>query len=221
MRQEDEDRLEARSVPGGRIWSDQGQHPTVSTRAARCLDPQPNPMLTIRELTAEETSLVDRCLPLSRLHRTSRRSSTYLVASKTAFRSGSPTYLARTRLRLPEIKDVYVSPDRRRQVVATLLAGAAEISARRARGCARMSLSVSAEGNPTARRLYERLGYRDGGVPPFRTLGVITLRASSSRSTTRSCTWPSPSSRDPHRVRSVPGANGRIPRGQAANRSPP
>jgi RimJ/RimL family protein N-acetyltransferase len=39
-----------------------------------------------------------------------------------------------------------------------------------------MSLSVSAEGNPAAKRLYERLGYRDAGVDPVRVLGVITLR---------------------------------------------
>jgi ribosomal protein S18 acetylase RimI-like enzyme len=68
-----------------------------------------------------------------------------------------------------------VSPDRRRHGVATLLTEAAE-NAARARGCARMSLSVSAEGNPAARSLYERLGYRDAGVAPVRTLGVITLR---------------------------------------------
>jgi predicted GNAT family acetyltransferase len=133
-------------------------------------------MLTVRELTADETELVDRFLPLSRLDQHAAHGSTYLIAWEDDQPVGH-THIAwrETHLGLPEIQDVYVSPDHRQQGIATLLTAAAEDAAR-AQGCARMSLSVSAEGNPAAKRLYERLGYRDAGVDPVRVLGVITLR---------------------------------------------
>jgi hypothetical protein len=51
--------------------------------------------------------------------------------------------------------------------------GAAERLAA-ARGHERMSLSVGEAGE--ARRLYERLGYRDAGVPPVRVEGTIVIR---------------------------------------------
>jgi GNAT superfamily N-acetyltransferase len=133
-------------------------------------------MLTVRILTAADVELVDRHLPLSRLDRHTRDRSTYLVA----WDGGEPIGHAHiawtgTHLGLPEIQDVYVSPGRRRHGVATLLTTAAENEAK-ARGASRISLCVSAEGNLEARRLYERLGYRDAGVPPVRVSGVITLR---------------------------------------------
>ena len=76
---------------------------------------------------------------------------------------------------VPEVQDVYVLPDRRRRGIATRLTGAAEDEAR-ARGFARISLSVSAEGNDAARNLYDALGYRDAGLEPVRVLGTILLR---------------------------------------------
>ena len=133
-------------------------------------------MVTIRELTADEVGLVDRYLPLNRLDQHAAEGSTYLIAWEDDEPVGHAHIAWRdTHLGLPEIQDVYVSPDRRRQGIATLLTEAAEAAAR-TRGCARMSLSVSADGNPAARSLYERLGYRDAGVAPVRILGVITLR---------------------------------------------
>jgi GNAT superfamily N-acetyltransferase len=133
-------------------------------------------MITIRELTADETELVDRYLPLSRLDQYAAQGSTYLIAWEDDEPVGHAHIAWReTHLGLPEIQDVYVSPDRRRQGIATLLTAAVEDAAR-AQGCGRTSLSVSAEGNPAAKRLYERLGYRDAGVAPVRVVGVITLR---------------------------------------------
>lgn len=133
-------------------------------------------MLTVSELTPAEVELVDRHLPLSRLDQHAREQSTYLVA----WENGLPIGHAHiawggTHLRLPEIQDVFVLPDKRRLGIATQLTHAAENEAR-ARGWARISLSVSQEGNSAARRLYEKLGYADAGVEPVRVKGQITLR---------------------------------------------
>ena len=54
-------------------------------------------------------------------------------------------------------------------------ANSAEDTAR-TRGWTSISLSVSKDGNPEAKRLYERLGYIDAGVPPVRVSGTILLR---------------------------------------------
>jgi ribosomal protein S18 acetylase RimI-like enzyme len=76
---------------------------------------------------------------------------------------------------VPEIGDVWVVPDRRGQGIGSELTRAAERLAA-ARGHERISLSVSLEKNPGARRLYERLGYRDAGIEPERIAGTIRLR---------------------------------------------
>jgi GNAT superfamily N-acetyltransferase len=133
-------------------------------------------MLSVRALSGAEVELVDRHLPLSRLDQHAREGSTYLVAWEDEEPVGHAhvAWLG-THLALPEIQDVYVSPAHRRRGIATLLTEAAETEAR-ARGCMRISLSVSVEGNPAARDLYEQLGYRDAGVPTVRTVGLITLR---------------------------------------------
>jgi predicted GNAT family acetyltransferase len=80
----------------------------------------------------------------------------------------------RTKLGVPEIQDVYVEPAHRRRGVATALSRGVEQEAVR-RGHAQISLSVGL-GNEPARRLYERLGYRDAGLVPERVLGTITIR---------------------------------------------
>ena len=46
---------------------------------------------------------------------------------------------------------------------------------RRARGHPRIALDVDVE-NAAARALYERLGYREVGIPPRRAYGTILLR---------------------------------------------
>jgi ribosomal protein S18 acetylase RimI-like enzyme len=75
---------------------------------------------------------------------------------------------------VPEIQDVYVEPAHRRRGVATALSRGVEQEAV-LRGHAQISLSVGL-GNEPARRLYERLGYRDAGLEPERVLGTITIR---------------------------------------------
>lgn len=133
-------------------------------------------MLVVRPLLAAEVELVDQQLPLARLDRHGEEGSPYLIAWE-GTRPVGHAHLAweGTHLGLPEIQDVFVVPDRRRRGIATALTLAAEREARR-RGFDRISLSVSAQGNEPARRLYERLGYRDAGVEPVRVRGTITVR---------------------------------------------
>jgi [ribosomal protein S18]-alanine N-acetyltransferase len=75
---------------------------------------------------------------------------------------------------VPEIQDVFVRADRRRQGVGTAVTRAAERAAG-ARGHRRVSIGTSID-NDGARRLYEGLGYRDAGVEPVRVHGTITIR---------------------------------------------
>lgn len=133
-------------------------------------------MLNITELRPADVPTVDQHLPLSRLDQQAREGSTYLIA----WDEGRPVGHAhvawqRTHIGVPEIQDVFVLPEHRRRGIATRLTRAAEDEARR-RGWDRISLSVSAEGNESARRLYDSLGYLDAGVAPVRVLGTIMLR---------------------------------------------
>lgn len=132
-------------------------------------------MLVVAELDSSELELVDRHLPLSRLDQRGDEG-TYLIA----WEDDHPVGHARiawsgTHLGLPEIQDVYVSPERRRRGIATSLARAAEGEAR-TRGWDRISLSVSQDGNAPARLLYTNLGYVAEDAAPVRVSGVITLR---------------------------------------------
>lgn len=133
-------------------------------------------MVTVRELTPNDLAYVDSRLPLNRLDQQAEEGSTYLVA----WEDGQPVGHAHvawegTHLGVPEIQDVYVLPERRSRGIATLLSVAAEQEAR-GRGWQSISLSVSKDGNPAARRLYERLGYLDAGLEPVRVRGTIMLR---------------------------------------------
>jgi ribosomal protein S18 acetylase RimI-like enzyme len=131
--------------------------------------------LIVRPLTHEELPLVDACLPLHRLDRHGVAGSTYLVAWDGDDPIGH-AFLAwsGTKLGVPEIQDVFVAPERRREGVAATLTQVAEEEARR-RGADRISLSVGI-GNEAARALYEKLGYRSAGVEPERVAGTIVLR---------------------------------------------
>ena len=82
---------------------------------------------------------------------------------------------AGTKLGVPEIQDVFVREDRRRQGIAEALTLAAERLAA-AGGHGRVSLSYGIENAP-ARRLYEKLGYRDAGIEPQRIQGTVLLRS--------------------------------------------
>lgn len=133
-------------------------------------------MIIVRELRPDEVECVGRDLPLSRLPHHADERSTYLVAWEDAAPVGHAHIAwSGTHLGLPEIQDVFVLPELRRRGIASQLTHAAETEAR-ARGWDRMSLSVSQDGNPAARRLYAKLGYADAGVEPVRVLGRITLR---------------------------------------------
>jgi ribosomal protein S18 acetylase RimI-like enzyme len=79
-----------------------------------------------------------------------------------------------TKLGVPEIQDVFVTQRHRRRGVGTALARAAEELAA-GRGQTRISLSFGIA-NEAARRLYERLGYRDAGLDPERVEGSIVIR---------------------------------------------
>ena len=129
----------------------------------------------IRELTAADLTLVDEHLPLNRLDTWRTAGTTYLVAWDGATPvAHAHIAWAATELDVPEVQDVYVAPDRRREGFAAALTGAAERLAV-ARGHGRLSLSVGI-GNEPARRLYAKLGYADAGLPPKRIRGRIVLR---------------------------------------------
>src|SRR6476646_8363744 len=123
-------------------------------------------VILVRELNRSEVEYVDGQLPLSRLDESAAARSTYLIAWEDD-RPVGHAHVAwqETHLAIPEIQDVYVVPDQRRRGIATLLTHSAEDTAR-SRGWTSISLSVSKDGNPEARRLYERLGYVDAGVAP-------------------------------------------------------
>ena len=110
-------------------------------------------------------------LPLSRLG----ERGTYLVA----WDDGAPVAHAHvawtdTQLGVPEIQDVFVRGDRRRQGLGTAVTLAAERAAE-GRGHRRISIGTSID-NDAARRLYEKLGYRDAGAAPVRVQGTIMIR---------------------------------------------
>jgi ribosomal protein S18 acetylase RimI-like enzyme len=128
--------------------------------------------MEVRVLLPGEIVLVDERLPLSRLD----TMQTYLVAWDGTDPVGH-AHLAwmGTHVGVPEIQDVFVLPERRREGVASRLTRAAE-EAVKARGFDRISLSVSAEKNDAAKQLYASLGYADAGLEPVRVLGTILLR---------------------------------------------
>ncbi len=74
----------------------------------------------------------------------------------------------------PELQDVSVRVEHRRQGVATALVGRAEDGAQ-ARGFDRVTLLVGAD-NVTAQALYRRCGYADSGAAPRRVKGTIQAR---------------------------------------------
>src|SRR4029453_10236289 len=82
---------------------------------------------------------------------------------------------AGTPLGVPEIQDVFVLPERRREGIAARLTDAPEQEGRTG-GWERISPRGSRDGSVAARNLYEKLGYADAGVDPVRVLGVITVR---------------------------------------------
>ena len=116
-------------------------------------------VLRVAALRPSELETVDQHLPLNRLEQYVEEGSTYLIAWDDD-RPVGHAHIAwqRTHVGVPEIQDVFVMPERRRQ------------------GWDRVSLSVSAQGNEPAWRLYDSLGYRTTGCAPVRVHGTIMLR---------------------------------------------
>jgi GNAT superfamily N-acetyltransferase len=130
--------------------------------------------IDIRELTDADIERVDAVLPLSRLD----GAGTYLVAWEQDEPVGhAHVAWENTKLSIPAVQDVFVRSDRRRHGVATELMRAAERLAAK-RGHRQIGLSYGAA-NEAARRLYEKLGYRDAGIPPERVRGTIVIRSKS------------------------------------------
>jgi GNAT superfamily N-acetyltransferase len=92
-------------------------------------------VVSIAVLQPSEVAYVDRCLPLSRLDQQIEQGSTYLVAWDDDQPVGH-AHLAwvGTHLGVPEIQDVFVLPERRRQGIGTQLTDAAEQEARERAG---------------------------------------------------------------------------------------
>ena len=123
-------------------------------------------------MRVNEIEIVDARLPLSRLD----GAQTYIVA----WDGGDPVGHAHvawtgTKVGVPEVQDLFVRPERRREGIATELTRAAERLAV-GRGYERLSLGFGVD-NVAARRLYGKLGYRDAGLPPERHLGTILIRS--------------------------------------------
>jgi GNAT superfamily N-acetyltransferase len=132
-------------------------------------------VIEIRMLTEDELPRVEAALPLDRLTNPVAAAG-YLIA----WEEGSPIGHAYvewdgTELGLPELQDVFVTPERRGAGVGTALTREAERFVA-ARGHDRLSLSVGI-GNPRARALYERLGYEAADHPPKRIRGTILLQS--------------------------------------------
>ena len=125
-------------------------------------------MVDVRPLASSELDSVASVLGLARLH---QGDGFYLVA----WRGDEP--LGHVHLALtdpPELQDVFVRVERRRQGVATALLSRAENEAR-ARGFDRVSLGVSVDGG-AAQAFYRRCGYIDSGDAPRRVKGTIEIR---------------------------------------------
>jgi [ribosomal protein S18]-alanine N-acetyltransferase len=128
--------------------------------------------IDIRALTDADAERIGDRLPLARFP----GQQTYLVA----WDGDEPVAHAaitweRTKLGVPEVQDVFVLEERRRQGIGEAVMLAAE-RAIAEHGHRRVSLSYGIA-NTAARKFYERLGYRDAGIEPQRVQGTIMIRS--------------------------------------------
>ena len=126
-------------------------------------------VIDVRPLRPDERDRVSELLPLSRLD---QPHGAYLIA----WIDEEPVGHAHVDWRTdpPELQDVYVVEPCRRRGIASELTRAAEAEVS-ARGGTCLSLTVSVS-NPSARTLYEKLGYAPTGEPPWRVQGTVQLR---------------------------------------------
>jgi GNAT superfamily N-acetyltransferase len=127
--------------------------------------------IDVRELKPADVERVDTRLPLHRLD----VAQTYLIAWEGDDPIGhAHVAWAGTDIGVPEVQDVFVVEERRRQGVATALMEHAERLAA-ARGHPQISIGYGVA-NEAARGLYTRLGYRNAGRDPKRVQGAILIR---------------------------------------------
>ncbi len=126
-------------------------------------------MIEIRRMEPSEVELVDRHLPLDRLE---QQGGEWLVAWEEGLPVGHLHLDWRTDP--PAVQNLFVPETHRRRGIASKLSAAAEELVRE-RGFDRIALDVDVESAP-ARALYEKLGYREQGLPPRHVKGTITLR---------------------------------------------
>ncbi|MGO8687008.1 MAG: GNAT family N-acetyltransferase [Candidatus Dormibacteria bacterium] len=132
--------------------------------------------LRLDEAAAVAATLRHRIVVADRVERQRREECLYLVAWEGGSPVGQallhrrrPAALAVTVAtvdRLPYLEDVFVLPECRNRGIGTALLEAAE-RATAEHGDPALTLAVSV-GNSRARRLYERLGYVEAGVPMHR-----------------------------------------------------
>jgi GNAT superfamily N-acetyltransferase len=125
-------------------------------------------VVEIRRLRPDEIDVVASVLGLARLH---QGDGFYLVA----WHDDQP--LGHLHLALtdpPELQDVSVREEYRREGIATAMTAHAETEAR-AHGFDRVRLTVSVD-NHAAQSLYRKCGYTDAGVAPKRVKGTIQIR---------------------------------------------
>ena len=125
-------------------------------------------VIEVRQLTQTEIDSVVSVLGLARLH---QGDGFYLVA----WRHTEP--LGHLHLALtdpPELQDVYVREEHRREGVATALTRRAEDEAR-SRGFDGVRLGVRVD-DAVAQAFYRQCGYVDAGIAPRRVKGTIEIR---------------------------------------------
>ncbi|WP_322506995.1 GNAT family N-acetyltransferase [Anaerolinea sp.] len=139
--------------------------------------------IQIRPAGAGDISLLERLFPqgsaekhVRRLVRQQNGSAVYLIAFLAEMPVGHLLLkLDRARdeavrANCPDLEDLFVHEEYRQQGIATQLLLHAEDLARQ-RGYAEIGLAVGLD-NPDARRLYERLGYREAGFGAYRVHGM-------------------------------------------------
>jgi N-dimethylarginine dimethylaminohydrolase/GNAT superfamily N-acetyltransferase len=131
-------------------------------------------VIDVRLLTDDDRDRVDAVLPLSRLDARGEYLVAWVDGEPVGHAFVAPPGRSLRFPELPELQDVWVQPERRRQGVATALSRAAEAEVA-ARGFDRLVLSVG-EDNAPAWKLYEGLGFVDTKVEPVRVRGPITIR---------------------------------------------
>ncbi len=143
--------------------------------------------IEIREVDMKDLPRLERLFPQGGAEKHARRlvrqqngSAVYLIAFLDEVPAGhillkwdgakDEAVLANRPVPCPDLEDLFVHEEYRQQGIATQLLHYAENLSRQ-RGYAEIGLAVGLD-NPDARRLYERLGYREAGFGAYRVHGM-------------------------------------------------